>query len=104
MGDRIGPLGGESRFDATVGPAVTVTKVANDAALRNLVEKIDHIVVVMLENRSFDHMLGFLTIEQGRSHVEGPTEALANEAGGETYPVHAARGTNLASGQCRRSG
>ena len=28
--------------------------------------KIDHIVVLMMENRSFDHMLGFLTIEQGR--------------------------------------
>jgi phospholipase C len=78
---------------------MAVTEVANDAALRNLVEKIDHIVVLMLENRSFDHMLGFLTIEQGRSHVEGPTEALANEAGGQTYPVHAARGTKLAGGQ-----
>ena len=29
-------------------------------------EKIDHIVVLMMENRSFDHMLGFLTIESGR--------------------------------------
>jgi len=28
--------------------------------------KIDHVVVLMMENRSFDHMLGFLTIEQGR--------------------------------------
>jgi phospholipase C len=26
--------------------------------------KIDHIVVLMMENRSFDHLLGFLTIEQ----------------------------------------
>jgi len=35
--------------------------------------KIDHIVVLMMENRSFDHMQGFLTIEQGREDVEGPT-------------------------------
>jgi phospholipase C len=35
--------------------------------------EIEHIVVLMMENRSFDHMLGFLTIEQGRSDVEGPT-------------------------------
>ena len=26
----------------------------------NALEKIKHIVVLMLENRSFDHMLGFL--------------------------------------------
>jgi phospholipase C len=25
-------------------------------------EKIDHVVVVMLENRSFDHMLGYLSL------------------------------------------
>ncbi len=28
-------------------------------------EKIEHIVVVMLENRSFDHMLGWLYAESG---------------------------------------
>lgn len=32
--------------------------------------KIDHIVVLMLENRSFDHMLGYLTLEN-RPDVEG---------------------------------
>ena len=26
-------------------------------------EKVDHIVVLMLENRSFDHMLGYLSLE-----------------------------------------
>ena len=34
---------------------------------------VDHVVVLMMENRSFDHMLGFLTIEQGRDDIEGPT-------------------------------
>src|SRR6202043_616385 len=33
--------------------------------------KVDHIVVVMMENRSFDHMLGYLSKEGGRSDVEG---------------------------------
>jgi phospholipase C len=33
--------------------------------------KVDHIVVVMMENRSFDHMLGYLSREGGRSDVEG---------------------------------
>jgi hypothetical protein len=26
-------------------------------------EKIDHIVVLMMENRSFDHMLGYLSLD-----------------------------------------
>jgi len=30
------------------------------AAGKSLLSKINHVVVVMLENRSFDHMLGFL--------------------------------------------
>ncbi|MDF2256574.1 alkaline phosphatase family protein [Streptantibioticus ferralitis] len=39
---------------------------------------IDHIVVLMLENRSFDHMLGFLYTHQGNRSAsgqpfEGPT-------------------------------
>lgn len=42
------------------------------AALDNLL-KIKHIVVVMLENRSYDHMLGFLTAEQGRAEADGVT-------------------------------
>ena len=34
-------------------------------------DKVDHIVVVMMENRSFDHMLGYLSREGGRADVEG---------------------------------
>ena len=33
--------------------------------------KIDHIVVLMMENRSFDTMLGYLSKEGGRTDVEG---------------------------------
>jgi phospholipase C len=33
--------------------------------------KIQHIVVLMMENRSFDHMLGYLSKEGGRTDVEG---------------------------------
>ena len=32
----------------------------------NGLERIEHIVVLMLENRSFDHMLGYLSLEGGR--------------------------------------
>src|SRR5918992_3013428 len=40
-------------------------------------ERIDHIVVVMMENRSFDHMLGYLTL-QGRQDIDGLQPTYAN--------------------------
>ena len=58
-----------------------------EAGTANL-EKVDHIVVLMLENRSFDHMLGYLSLEGGRSDVDGLREGLANEHQGRRYPVH----------------
>jgi phospholipase C len=75
-----------------------VTKVPADGALENL-RKIDHIVVLMLENRSFDHMLGFLTAELGRTDVEGSQAGLENQVGGKAYPVHAAKMTKLVKAQ-----
>jgi len=42
----------------------------DQAHLENL-QKIEHIVVLMLENRSFDHMLGYLSLEGGRDDVDG---------------------------------
>jgi len=55
-------------------------------------DQIEHIVVLMLENRSFDHMLGFLSLPesaggQGRSDVDGlkDTPAYQNEYEGKTY-------------------
>jgi phospholipase C len=61
--------------------------VAQDAGLANL-EKIDHIVVLMLENRSFDHMLGYLSLEGGRNDIDGLREGFANDHDGRRYPVH----------------
>ena len=61
--------------------------------------KIDHVVVLMMENRSFDHMLGFLTIEQGRDDVEGPTLAMKNEYRGESFHVHPAARTTMTKAQ-----
>ena len=42
-----------------------------------LLSKIDHIVVLMMENRSFDHMLGYLKRDAGWP-IEGPTGAEVN--------------------------
>jgi phospholipase C len=45
----------------SLGPAVSPGNLSN----------IDHIVVLMMENRSFDHMLGYLSREGGRTDIEG---------------------------------
>jgi phospholipase C len=37
---------------------------------------IDHIVVLMLENRSFDHMLGFLYADRGNVSPAGQSDGL----------------------------
>lgn len=51
--------------------------------------KFDHIVVLMLENRSFDHMLGSLAHpDHGRrTDVEGLTGNETNHLAGREYPV-----------------
>ncbi|MGD1059535.1 MAG: alkaline phosphatase family protein, partial [Solirubrobacteraceae bacterium] len=51
-------------------------------------EKIDHIVVLMMENRSFDHMLGYLKLDGVMPEVEGLEASMANEYDGCSYPVH----------------
>ena len=50
--------------------------------------KVEHIVVLMLENRSFDHMLGYLSLEGGRGDVDGLRPEFANTYDGHRYPVH----------------
>ncbi len=51
-------------------------------------EKVDHIVVLMLENRSFDHILGYLSLEGGRGDIDGLRARLSNQYNGRVYPVH----------------
>ncbi|MDR4469905.1 MAG: FG-GAP-like repeat-containing protein [Nitrospira sp.] len=52
---------------------------------------IDHIVVLMQENRSFDHMLGYLSLpyDQGgmnRKDIDGLKRGVFNVFNGKTYP------------------
>ena len=66
-------------------PTATIAAPA-DAAVERL-QAIDHIVVLMLENRSFDHMLGYLSLPPelggaGRRDVDGLTRS-----GGERQPL-----------------
>ena len=60
---------------------------AEETGTANL-EKVGHIVVLMLENRSFDHMLGYLSLEGGRDDIDGLRAGLANEHDGRGYPIH----------------
>ena len=65
-------------------PIETITNPPQDPAQ---LAPIEHVVVLMMENRSFDHMLGFLTLA-GRTDVDGLTGAEVNEHAGRPYPVH----------------
>jgi phospholipase C len=69
--------------------------VVAEAGVANL-EKIDHIVVLMLENRSFDHMLGYLSLEGARGDVDGLREEFANDHDGRSYPIHHLDSTAIA--------
>jgi phospholipase C len=44
---------------------------SDESRIANLL-KVGHVVVLMLQNRSFDHMLGYFSLEGGRSDVDGP--------------------------------
>jgi len=57
--------------------------------------QIDHIVVLMMENRSFDHMLGYLSLEGGRSDIDGLRAGYANTHAGQVYPIHHLQRTAL---------
>jgi phospholipase C len=63
-----------------------VSTSAAELALANLT-KIEHVVVLMLENRSFDHTLGYLSLEGGRDDVNGLQPGRVNEHAGQSYPI-----------------
>lgn len=60
-----------------------------DSALKNL-KKVDHIVVLMMENRSFDQMLGFLSLNDRVKDVDGLGGSEVNyDEDGEAHPSFA---------------
>jgi phospholipase C len=74
-------------------PMRTMAAPTDPAAAR--LEQIEHVVVVMLENRSFDHMLGYLSLPSelggaGRGAVDGLTgpRENVNSHEGIDYPIH----------------
>jgi phospholipase C len=74
------------RAHLTDGGAMAVSE--GDRAHAGNLEKVDHLVVLMLENRSFDHMLGYLSLSGSRPEIDGLRPGLANQYQGRSYPVH----------------
>jgi phospholipase C len=74
-------------------PAAMIPAPSDEAAAR--LDQVEHVVVAMLENRSFDHMLGYLslpTAEGGaaRANVDGLRGRAqnVNTYNGAQYPIH----------------
>lgn len=65
----------------------------------NKLDRIDHIVVLMMENRSFDHMLGYLSLEGGRGDIDGLRSEHVNLHAGKAYFAHHLQSTALHPGQ-----
>ena len=71
------PPGSDAAPDAAAANACTATSTMTPA---ELLAQIDTIVVLCMENRSFDHYLGALRLIEGRTDLDGLT-------GGETNPT-----------------
>jgi phospholipase C len=77
--------------------AATIALELADPTLANL-SKIDHIVVLMMENRSFDHLLGYLKLELGKT-VDGLISGMSNTFQGKTFAVHRLTNTAFPDGE-----
>jgi phospholipase C len=90
------------------GQAADRVEVELDDAVLAL-ERIDHIVVLMMENRSFDHMLGYLRLSGRRPEIDGLQPDMANsyhdQSGkfpgfdGMSFGVHELQDTRMTKAQ-----
>ncbi len=81
---------------ATTESTAAAVALANTADLN--LNKIDHIVVLMMENRSFDHMLGYLKLDHGHAS-DGLTPTMSNPFQGQAIPIHHLNSPTLKAGQ-----
>lgn len=61
-------------------------------------DDVEHIIVLMMENRSFDHMLGYLGLDGGVPGVDGLHPDMYNLYDGRRYVVHPLRDTTFPGG------
>ncbi len=80
---------------AAVPPTPSRMVAAPDDGFAARLDQIEHVVVVMLENRSFDHMLGYLSLPveeggRGRTNIDGLTGPAVNfnAYAGANHPIH----------------
>ncbi|HYM44931.1 MAG TPA: alkaline phosphatase family protein [Solirubrobacteraceae bacterium] len=62
-------------------------RIPADAASPANLSRIEHVVVLMMENRSFDHMLGYLGLPGGLPGLDGVQSARANAYDGQDFHV-----------------
>src|SRR5436190_1353810 len=91
-------------------PAVPAGRVREkvDAAVEAL-DRVEHIVVLMMENRSYDHMLGYLTLSGRRPELDGLAAGMANvyrdrsgkfpQFDGLSFPIHELTDTRMTKAQ-----
>jgi phospholipase C len=75
-----GDLGGEWQavITNTGTSALNVDVTVRYQTMAGNLGKVDHVVVMMMENRSFDHMLGYLKLA-GRTDVDGLDASMSNQ-------------------------
>src|SRR6266516_4484122 len=60
--------------------------------MAGILEEVKTVILVMMENRSFDHMLGHLTLENPALKLEGlrkeNMDSYSNDYNGGLYPVY----------------
>ena len=93
-----------------VAPVVPIgrVRVKVDAAVRAL-DQVEHIVVLMMENRSYDHMLGYLSLSGRRPELDGLQAGMANvyrdrsgkfpQYDGLSFPIHELLDTRMTKAQ-----
>lgn len=86
----------ESSSSTGDGPIMSDCEDPGSLSFDELLANVDHIVVVMMENRSFDHVFGSLALE-GRT-IDGLTgkESNPGAGGGDAVPVFALTDTVVA--------
>jgi phospholipase C len=62
-------------------------RVPIDPPVNDRLGEVEHIIVLMMENRSFDHMLGYLGLEGGIPGLDGLRRDMYNEHDGQRYYV-----------------
>lgn len=76
-GAHLGDAGAGSG-DVSPGPAPALSPLRRDGS--HPFDYIDHVVIVQMENRSFDHYFGSLSLLEGRTDIDGLLAGMSNPA------------------------